>query len=159
VSRPLPRRQGTFGGRLFGSLLVFAFFFWSRSWYGTNTLSYRRTLGMDLLGLESDIGRHTMHKRDIIHTKNLGGNRSRHPTRNRKIGSATIYFPIILNNVFLLPTSQLIAYAFVLQTNSLQNALTRSSPYRLTTQFDPALIAQLVERVTSNDEVAGSTPS
>jgi hypothetical protein len=25
--------------------------------------------------------------------------------------------------------------------------------------FDPALIAQLVERVTSNDEVAGSTPS
>jgi hypothetical protein len=26
-------------------------------------------------------------------------------------------------------------------------------------QLDPALIAQLVERVTSNDEVAGSTPS
>jgi hypothetical protein len=25
--------------------------------------------------------------------------------------------------------------------------------------FDTALIAQLVERVTSNDEVAGSTPS
>jgi hypothetical protein len=26
-------------------------------------------------------------------------------------------------------------------------------------QIAPALIAQLVERVTSNDEVAGSTPS
>jgi hypothetical protein len=29
----------------------------------------------------------------------------------------------------------------------------------LVIQLDPALIAQLVERVTSNDEVAGSTPS
>jgi hypothetical protein len=29
----------------------------------------------------------------------------------------------------------------------------------LVVQLDPALIAQLVERVTSNDEVAGSTPS
>lgn len=39
------------------------------------------------------------------------------------------------------------------------NGLCAHNIIELVIPFDSALIAQLVERVTSNDEVAGSTPS
>jgi hypothetical protein len=90
----------------------------------------------------------------------MDGSRMGYSAGNRKIGSATMYLLTILTNVFLLPALlTLFAQAFVLWPNSLHKARPRSGPHRMTTQVDPALIAQLVERVTSNDEVAGSTPS
>jgi hypothetical protein len=69
-----------------------------------------------------------------------------------------MYFPIILNNVFLLALV-MFAQALVLWSNDQYILFPQFGPHRLTIQFDSALIAQLVERVTSNDEVAGSTPS
>jgi hypothetical protein len=70
-----------------------------------------------------------------------------------------MYFPIILNNVFLLALVTMFSQALVLWSNDQYILFPQFGPHRLTIQFDPALIAQLVERVTSNDEVAGSTPS
>jgi hypothetical protein len=144
--------------------LVFACFFWFRSWYGTNTLSYRRILGMDFLGLEPNIGRHWRYdaQEDIIHTKTSGRVRPRCSTGNCKIGLASVY----LTNMFrghsrraARPSGIVYSSVRLLKTQSTET-ITSIWPSSIDhCQHDSALIAQLVERVTSNDEVAGSTPS